>query len=132
MDELKKHKNEAKKLFYLSVKKDIDKWTGGTDRIDDFRSPRYNIFRFDVIRQRGKSSSVTFRNCDTDQRITIGKSNIFNFKILMCIKRLEYHFIYEEMNEENNSQIEYLKSGLEQVRGNFIKEIRKKKLKKIK
>ena len=50
----------------------------------------------------------------------------------MCIKRLEYHFIYEEMNEENNSQIEYLKSGLEQVRGNFIKEIRKKKLKKIK
>jgi hypothetical protein len=43
---LKNYKKEAKRMFYLSVDKDIDKWKGGPESYNNYESPYYNNSSF--------------------------------------------------------------------------------------
>ena len=134
MNTLKKYKNQLKKNFFVSVKKDIDKWTSSRT---DYWSPSYNgtYFRID------KNDFCDYLNIYTDDNqgntnnefICIYRWLIFpvNIKVWYYVKKLSYHFKKLEKDNKVSKNIEVLKIGLENVEKEFIKELRKEKLEKI-
>jgi hypothetical protein len=60
MSTLSKYKRDARKMFFMSVKKDLNKWTGS----GDFYSPEYNrsTLRLDREPDRGILSIVNIGN----------------------------------------------------------------------
>jgi hypothetical protein len=137
MSTLKDYKKEIKKLFFMSVRKDIKMWIGGISKNDDFRSPLYKkdekVCYFLISRRnRSKTNNLSFYG--GSMREEICKTNFFhfNFKIWWYARKLKLHFIKENKDKKDSNLIEYFKSGVEIVESNFIKEIRKEKLEKIK
>lgn len=130
MSTLSKYKKEAKKMFILSVKKDIDKWTES----NNYYSPIYNNSSFIVNR-------YDFFNL---LKITNGRSSCekiclinwlfipFNIKVFYYYMKLKKHFRQIKKDKKVAENIETIKLSLENMKPEFLKEIRKEKLENLK
>lgn len=136
MNTLKKYKKSARNLFFESVDKDLEKWTN-SGNTNDHHSPYYNNTCFIIDRREFFSYlklSVRGQSIEYSQIICIFKWLIFplDFKVWYYTKKLKRHFKKLEKDKQDATQITEFKNGLEDVGKNFIKEIRREKLEKIK
>ena len=140
MSTLRKYKKEAKKMFFASVKKDINKWEKGQYN-RDYYSPTYITSYFCVERdewllirslsliQESRSGTLSERN---NIRICFYLFIIpINIKVWWYVLKLKRHFRKIRQDKKNEEEIKYLKSGLQNFHTNFVKEIRKEKLQQL-
>lgn len=128
MSTLSKYKRDARKMFFMSVKKDLDKWTGS----GDFYSPEYNSssLRLDREPERGILS------------ITNTGSNIYictyrflfipiDIKVWWYARKINRKYKRKEREKKDQNEINQIKSSLNNIESSFLKEIRKKKLENL-
>lgn len=120
------------KMFYLSVNKDIDRWTTSNGGV--YMSPSY--------------SNKTYFKVNTSKRILLLKNSnsydektilrygyfflIFNIKFWYYKTKLKKHFKKKEQDHKDYQYIDFMKNSLSNVEPEFTQEVRKQKLKKIK
>ena len=133
MSTLVKYKEEIKKLFFISVDKNIERWIGEIG--GDYYSPDYNGTHFKIDK---------YSFCDYLKMINTNQGNesevictyrwfIFpiNIKVWWYVKKLNRHFKKTRKEQKFAKNIEIIKIGLENIEKEFIKEVRKEKLEKI-
>jgi len=128
MNTLEKYRKECRSFFFASVDKDLTKWTGSFD----FFSPDYNNCGFRTDRRDFVSYLKVYSN-GSDEKICCYRWLFIplDFKVYRYAKKLKQHYKQKLKDKENEKNIKTLKSGLENIKVEFIKEVRKEKLKKI-
>lgn len=130
MNTLSEYKKNFKKLFYISVKRDLDDWTG----CEDFWSPEYkgSILR---LNREPEKAKLTLENNSNDTNITICVYRwLFipvNIKVWWYARKLLKNYKKKEKNKKHENEIEKLKINLNNIESSFLKEIRKKKLENL-
>jgi len=126
MNEIKIYKKKFLKLFYISIENDLEKWYKHRDY---FKSPSYNGKQFDILEQ-----SIYIN----DVKLIRYRFDIFDiFYIPLNIKANKYarkirkHFRNIDKIIKNKKIADELKSTYAEIECQFIKHIRKEKLKKI-
>ena len=116
-------------MFFMSVKKDLNKWT-------EYYSPTYKETFFHL--NNWKSDLFNYLELRT---VSKGEEKISTYQFLFIpidlkvwwyARKIKRHFKKMEIDKKVSKNIETLKSGLDDIECNFIKEIRKEKLEKIK
>ncbi len=130
MSTLSNYRKEAKKLFIISVKKDLAEWVEN----DDYYSPSYNnsYFRIDRL-DFYNTLRVSNRSCMNDERVCLINWLIipFDFKVFYYYMILKKHFRKVRNDEKVEKNIQNIKTSLDNMTSVFIKEIRKEKLEQI-
>lgn len=132
MEELKKNKKRILKLFNMSVEIDIFRWTKYEyDSI--YMSPIYESFRFYV---KPKDNTIELVNTASSNKQTIEYFSMWLYfsdkQTFKSFKRIKKYFLNVEKNKKDKSLSDFIDQGATNVETVFIKEIRKKKLKKLK
>jgi hypothetical protein len=130
MNTLKKYKKEVRNLFFISIDKDIEKW----EEYSDYYSPRYNNnSRLRINKRNDPFEYLEIEINSYDKKICAFKWFFIplDFKVYLYVKKLSRHFKNIKKDKQNANDINFLKSGIENIRKNFIKEVRNEKLKKI-
>lgn len=129
---LKKYKSYILELFYNSIDRDFDKWREREyiNSYNEYESPTYDSLQFD-IRRNAISSRLILNNLSTinETTIVVYRYLIFptNFKVYRYVRKIRKKF--NKKSVEN--KIKHLKIGLTKLQSNFVKEVRKSKLKKL-
>lgn len=129
MSTLSNYKKEAKKLFIISVKKDITSWKEN----GDYYSPTYNDSYFRVDKY-DFYNNLKICNINTlDEQICLINWLFipFDFKVFYYYLKLKKHFRTIAKDEKVTRNISNMKTSLESMSPIFIKEIRKEKLDQI-
>lgn len=129
MSTLSNYKKEAKKLFIISVKKDITSWSKSCD----YYSPTYNDSYFKIDRWDFYNKlKICNQNVDSEHICLINWLFIpFDFKVFYYYMKLKKHFRTISKDEKVTRNISNMKTSLESMSPIFIKEIRKEKLDQI-
>ena len=123
MSPLKKYTNEIRQLFLNSINSDLNLWTK-TSVIDDFYSPKYNNFKFNIY----TSNNSLYLYKDEDYKFVLKYKFLFfilDFKVWKSVKILKNHF-------KNKEKIDFFKDSITELQKIFVKEVRKEKLNQIK
>lgn len=124
-----KYKREIRRMFFISVNKDIKIWREGSD---SFYSPNYNgvVLKIDMDNR----DLILVQNTYNENTIFSYRRGPFitDIKIWWYVRKLKKYFKQSKENAKIESNIRVIKSGLEVLEKNFIKETRKEKLEKIK
>jgi len=116
-------------MFFISVNKDIKIWREGSD---SFYSPNYNgvVLKIDMDNR----DLILVQNTYNENTIFSYRRGPFitDIKIWWYVRKLKKYFKQSKENAKIESNIRVIKSGLEVLEKNFIKETRKEKLEKIK
>ena len=142
MNELKKYKKEIRKMFFISVKKDAEKWSRWEDYC--FISPIYKtqtmvcrlvIYNFKGYYKQWRNSLVLEISQHPQNNIFICKYKFLIFpmdiKVWYYVNRIKNNIKNQVKNNENKKIVESLKDGLEVLQKNYVKEVRKEKLENI-
>lgn len=130
MSTLSNYKKEAKKLFIISVKKDIEKWSDN----GNYNSPKYNnscffIDKYDFF----NVLRINDGSYNSERICLINWLFIpFNIKVFYYYLKLKIHFRKKERDEKVAENIKNIKRTLDNMKPNFVKEIRKEKLDNLK
>lgn len=127
MKTIDKYKNEIRKMFIVSVKKDIDKWVG--DKLN-YYSPYFDSFCFNVDLSKGTLylyDGESYTGIVTYERFFIPIDREVN----RSVKKLKRYFIQKREDEKMAIKIDILKKGLNKIQEKYVKEVRKEKLDKI-
>lgn len=115
-------------MFFISVKNDIEKWTG----YSDYYSPTYDDNYYLVI----DNDTHTLRISNNDNKKNISKFRygifITDFKVWYYVLKLKKHFNQLEKDRKNINDINFLKSCVSSIEKKYVKEVRKEKLEKLK
>jgi hypothetical protein len=131
MEDLKTYKQNIKKMFYISVKKDLDKW-----------SANYSNYSINYTDKNGYNSFLKI----TEDYLYLNDVKIshfkfielspikipINFKVWSYYKKIKKHFKNIENNKKNKNDIDILKRGLSTIEEKYLKEIRREKLIQLK
>lgn len=127
MNTLNKYKQEVLNIFFISIDKDIDKWTYNGS---NFLSPEYNNIQLSVNLKKKKIYTYQY---DINTYIHIANYGIFsNFRLYLTVRKLKKNFKKMREDEEFIREIEQIKTIVCKLEESFVKEIRKEKLTKIK
>jgi hypothetical protein len=127
MNTQKEYKNKIRKLFFISVNKDINIWTNGDKRL---YSPTYNNF-YMVIRTDYSQLKIYGNNDSCKICKYRFLSMPIDIKVWWYVRKIKKHFKQVEIDKQHEEEIKFLKSGLTDIQEKFIKEIRKEKLTEI-
>ena len=127
MSTLSNYRKEVKKMFIISVKRDLATWREN----GDFYSPSYNnnsYFRidrcdfFNILRVSGSQMY--------DERVCLINWLFipFDIKVFFYYMKLKNHFRTIRNDKKVKKNIESMKTSLDDMKSVFIKEIRKEKL----
>jgi hypothetical protein len=83
MNATKKRINEIKQMFYISIKNDLDKWTGSGY---SYMSPSYNNIQFLIH---------DFTEYEYEGSISIGKLYVLNDNVLLNLMQFGIQIIQE-------------------------------------
>lgn len=127
METRKELKKRIRELFFISVKNDIDKWTG----YSDYYSPNYGDNYYLIIENDKKELILSCNN--TRKIISKFRHGIFilDFKVWFYTLKLKKHFKQLEYNRINSDEIEFFQTGISSIEKSYVKEIRKEKIQKI-
>lgn len=130
MSTLSNYRKEAKKMFILSVKKDLEKWTKETN----YYSPNYNNSNFIIDRYDFFNLlKITSGRSDCERVCLINWLFIpFDIKIFYYYIKLKKHFRQVRRDKKVAENIHVIKLSLENMKPEFLKDIRKEKLEKLK
>lgn len=128
MSTLSNYRKEAKKMFILSVKKDITKWIIN----GDYYSPDYNNTHFWIDRN-DFYNILRVCNKGNDEYLCIINWLFipFNIKIFYYYLKIKKHFRRIRLDKKKIENITNIRKSLEDMKPEFIQEIRKEKLKKL-
>ena len=132
---IRKYKNDVRDIFFISVDKDIDNWLENDIRDDAgcYRKCYYN-----------KNSKLAIEiNIDKLFIINDDRSRLFileytygpfitDFKVFMYVRKIKKYFKFREKNQKNETEINRIKDYMSKMENIYLKDIRKKKLNKIK
>ena len=134
----KQYLKRFRNIFFASVNTDINKWFQTNVHnypILDFFSPDYNDVYFCIDRYTIGKSYLKIKNDKKKliETICVYKFFIFplDFKVYWYVRKLKKHFKNIEKEKINNELNKNLRESLESIEANFIKEIRKEKLKEL-
>lgn len=131
MKTLDKYKNEIRRMFIVSVEKDIDKWTGsGSGNHGNYYSPYFDNFCFNVDLSKG----TLYLYDGESYTVIVTYKNFFipiDREVNKSVKKLIRYFIQKKEDEKMSIEIELLKKGLNKIQEKYVKEVRKEKLDKI-
>jgi hypothetical protein len=125
------YKTRIRDMFFVSIKNDLNLWSAGNI---NYYGPLYNETKF-VIDINSTYCFLLLRNAQNDQKIISRYKWYFipiDFKVWIYVKKLKKHFKEIKEIKIHEEEIIFLKTGLENIEKNFIKEVRKNKLKQIK
>lgn len=129
MKKVDKYRNEIRRMFIVSVEKDIDKWS---DSVSDnnYYSPYFDNFCFNVdLRYK------TLYLYDGQSYTGIVTYKVFfiplDKEVNKCVKKLRKYFIQKQEYENMKVENDMLKNGLNKIQEKYIKEVRKDKLEKL-
>jgi hypothetical protein len=136
MNTLDKYKQEVRTMFFISVDKDIELWSGR----DCMRSPNYNMNKLDssasfvYIKVKRDKSELIIENDYVDLTICKYKKSIFitDYKVYRYVNKLKKQIIKREKDKESEKEIRHIKNCLSSIQSFYNKEVRREKLNKIK
>lgn len=121
MDTLNKYKKDIRKMFFVSIDNDLDKWLIYGD---NFSSPYYNNTRLIVNCDIGFKLYICLGEVGSE-KIKIKKYKFIfiplDFKVYKYVRILKKHFKKIEKDKENAKIINDLSFGLENIQKNYIK-----------
>ena len=127
MNTIEKYKKEIRTMFFMSVNKDIAKWSCDTN---NFYSPEFNKTKLNI----DLSNDALYLYYNGQHSKILGyKSWIFitDFKIWLYVRKLIKEFKNREQDKKDSIQLIFLKSSLSNLEKQYVKEIRKEKINKI-
>lgn len=131
MNTLKKYKKEIRRMFFISIEKDISSWWKSGNM---YYSPVYDNFQLEI------ENKCLYLHKDRTNRAYILRYRkkifrtipiILDFKVWWCIIKLDRYLKKEQIDKQNSREIEYLNEGLSKISQKYVKEIRKEKLNQI-
>jgi len=140
MSTLKNYKRSIKKLFFMSVKNDLEKKWYTSSSKGLFYSLPYNDFYFVLDRTYFVTGGMFYLKLANDSPPTTVETKVstyewlfvpIDFKVWWYARKVKRHFKKIKQDKKNANQIKYLKSGVENIQKEFVKEVRKEKLDKI-
>ena len=128
MNTLKKYKTEIRRMFFLSVNKDIKIWR---ENSDSFYSPDYNgvVLKIDTE----NCNLILVQNRYNEKFIFHYRRGPFitDLKIWWYVRKLKKYSKQQKEDAKIQSDINQVKAGLDVLEKRFVREIRKEKLEKI-
>lgn len=119
-------------MFFITINKDIDKWTEGHNQT--YYSQSYNgvILKIDICQN--YDDLILSQSGFSDKLISRYREHIFvrDIKVWWYVRKLKKHFRQKEEDRKVSNDINILKAGLDKLEKNFIKETRKEKLDRLK
>jgi hypothetical protein len=132
MNTLKRYRKEIRRMFFITVNKDIDKWREGNNQV--YYSQDYNgvILKIDI--RESSDDLILSQTGFSDKLISKYRKHIFisDIKVWWYVRKLKKHFKQKEEDRKVSIDINTLKIGLDKLGKNFIKETRKEKLDRLK
>jgi len=131
MDKLKKYRELTKKLFFISINKNNFSWSNNSDLYlySNYYSNNNQDSRFKIDLHNKKLFISPSRGSD----IFICSYSIFkNIKVFFHVIKIRNILKHHQKNIDNNHIIANLKIHLNIIEKNYIKEIRKEKITKLK
>ena len=128
METRKYLKKRLRELFFISVKNDIEKWTG----YSDYYSPTYDNNYYLVIDN--DEHMLRISNNDNKKKISKFRYGIFiiDFKVWYYVLKLKKHFKQKEEDLKNSRDINFFKNSIYVIEKTYVKEVRKEKLENLK
>jgi hypothetical protein len=129
MDTIKKYKQEIRKMFFISIKKDSSLW------LYDRYTPMY-FKTFDGFYLKIDMSVNTLILVGSIDKLAVEtkishykwKFIPLDFKVFFYLKKLKKNLKKIENDRINMNTINFLKNSLSKIEESYIKEIRKEKL----
>lgn len=134
MTTLDSYKKEIREMFFISVDKEIDKWSNKDAK--DLYSPAYDKDKCINLDMR-KNKLFFVQNLYNNEQYTIFICRYkwwfipLDFKVYKYYKKLKQYFIEKMKDEESKKDIMILNSGLEKIKEKHFIAIRKEKLEQI-
>lgn len=129
MNTLKKYKKEVRKMFFISVKTDIERWS---IEMYGYSSP---IYKNSVLVIRTDYNELRLLEQNTYSYDVISKYKWWiiptDFKVFWYISKLKRYVKKLDEDKKLEKEIAFYKDGLSNIRENFVKEVRKEKLEQI-
>lgn len=125
-----KYKKGLIKMFYISVRKDIENWTSSSD-LKNFFSPYLNGYSFNIDINNNKLY-IHYNDVYTEICRFAYFRVPFNLKMYFFILKLIFHFKNIEKYKKYENETNTLKCALTNIQETYKKEIRKEKLENLK
>lgn len=132
MNPTKKYKKEIIKMFYISVKKDIEQWTAGSN-YENFFSQDLNGYSLNIDLNNDR---LYINDNSSDTYTEICRYRYFHIpiklKMYFYVIKLIIHFKNIKEYEKHKEEANTLKIALSNIQETYKKEIRKEKLENLK
>lgn len=132
MNPTKKYKKEIIKMFYISVKKDIEQWTTGSN-YENFFSQDLNGYYLNIDLNNNR---LYINDNSSDTYTEICRYRYFHIpiklKMYFYVIKLIIHFKNIKEYKKYEAEANTLKIALSNIQETYKKEIRKEKLENLK
>lgn len=123
---LKEKINRTKQLFIISTN-NMNNWRQQYDH--EYRSTDFNGYRFTLRSDKGQIFLSNYNDMlISNYRL---EAFLFNFKTWIAVRKIVNHFNQIKKDKKVQAEIDFFNKGIQQIEPNFVKEIRKEKLKEL-